>query len=301
MLQSNTTDKPNDFVDKISCIRKDGKDLIKKWKQDKEQKKVSHAFVSNNAELHHLNESTEYVLGIFANSHLQREFQKDKGPKGMPSLKNMTEKAIKILKKNKKGFLLMVEGGLIDKSHHMGKARQALDETKALSDAVDAALSLVSTKDTLIIVTSDHSHGLAFVGHSNRNQSILGSISTSLGSQTPHTNLLYIFGGDKNFQYDAKNGSVVRRDPTQDKTDAFEYSQQAGFHDDEGKHSGEDVLVYATGPMSHLVHSVREQTFVANLVSYAAKIGPLKDVKGGAMAQNPNFVCLVLLVIFHLI
>ena len=37
-----------------------------------------------------------------------------------PSLQEMTETAIKILKKNNKGFFLMVEGGRIDHAHHEG-------------------------------------------------------------------------------------------------------------------------------------------------------------------------------------
>ena len=40
-----------------------------------------------------------------------------------PSLEEMVEVAIKILKKNQKGFLLMVEGGRIDHGHHANKAK----------------------------------------------------------------------------------------------------------------------------------------------------------------------------------
>ncbi len=44
-----------------------------------------------------------------------------------PSLKEMTEVAIKILKKNEKGFFLMVEGGRIDHAHHEGKVKSKSD------------------------------------------------------------------------------------------------------------------------------------------------------------------------------
>lgn len=36
------------------------------------------------------------------------EHERDRGPKGMPSLTNMTEKAIELLRRNKKGFVLVV-------------------------------------------------------------------------------------------------------------------------------------------------------------------------------------------------
>lgn len=40
------------------------------------------------------------------------ELQRDKGPKGEPSLSEMTKKAIQILQKNSKGYFLLVEGNL---------------------------------------------------------------------------------------------------------------------------------------------------------------------------------------------
>ena len=45
-----------------------------------------------------------------------------------PSLSEMTEIAIKMLKKNAKGFLLLVEGGKIDHAHHNGQVRKGLQE-----------------------------------------------------------------------------------------------------------------------------------------------------------------------------
>ena len=51
----------------------------------------------------------------------------------------MTSKAIEILKKNRKGFYLMVEGGRIDHAHHAGNAYRALTDTIAMADAVKMA------------------------------------------------------------------------------------------------------------------------------------------------------------------
>ena len=41
----------------------------------------------------------------------------------------MTAAAIKMLQKEKKGFVLFVEGGKIDLGHHANMAKKALDET----------------------------------------------------------------------------------------------------------------------------------------------------------------------------
>ena len=39
-------------------------------------------------------------------------------------------------------------------------------------------------------------------------------------------------------------------------------------------HAGEDVGIYATGPMSHLFHGVHEQNYIAHVMAYASCVGP---------------------------
>jgi alkaline phosphatase len=67
-----------------------------------------------------------------------------------------------------------IEGGMIDQAHHRGTAKRALDETVALATAVEDTLKLVDTKDTLLIVTADHTHTLAISGYPDRGSNILG-------------------------------------------------------------------------------------------------------------------------------
>lgn len=68
-------------------------------------------------------------------------------------------------------FLL---GGRIDTAHHETKARKALDETVEFAKAVEAALRIVDTEETLVVVTSDHSHTMTYSGYSKRGSDILG-------------------------------------------------------------------------------------------------------------------------------
>ena len=43
------------------------------------------------------------------------DYESDRDPEKQPSLAEMTELAIKVLSKNKKGYALLVEGGRIGK------------------------------------------------------------------------------------------------------------------------------------------------------------------------------------------
>ncbi|KAK9511991.1 hypothetical protein O3M35_000538 [Rhynocoris fuscipes] len=105
-----------------------------------------------------------YVSGLFAYSHMDFEADRDKSPKGDPSLAEMTKKALSILQKNPKGFFLLVESGRIDHAHHYNNPYRALDETLVLEEALLAVLEAVDQSETLIVVTSDHSHVLTMGG-----------------------------------------------------------------------------------------------------------------------------------------
>ena len=65
-------------------------------------------------------------------------------------------------------------GGLIDHGHHGNKARKALTETIEMDAAVQAALDMTDIRDTLILVTSDHSHSMTMNGYPGRHTDILG-------------------------------------------------------------------------------------------------------------------------------
>lgn len=83
------------------------------------------------------------MIGIFANGHLKYDHERDTGSTGMPSLRNMTEKALQILALGDNGFVLVVEGGMIDQAHHRGHARRALSEVDAMDEAVKRTIEIM--------------------------------------------------------------------------------------------------------------------------------------------------------------
>lgn len=87
---------------------------------------------------------------------------------GMPSmldgrgdmLAESTEKAIDILKKNKKGFFLMVEGSQIDWQCHANNQEGVISEMLDFDKAVAKALEFARNDGhTLVVVTADHETG----------------------------------------------------------------------------------------------------------------------------------------------
>ena len=58
----------------------------------------------------------------------------------------------------------MFAGGRIDHAHHFINPFRALEETLVLESTLLAILSVVNLQETLIVLTSDHSHVLTLGG-----------------------------------------------------------------------------------------------------------------------------------------
>ena len=72
--------------------------------------------------------------------------------------------------------LFSIPGGLIDYGHHANYPKRALIETVELERAVAKALELTNEDETLIVVSSDHSHVFTVGGgFPSRGNPILGN------------------------------------------------------------------------------------------------------------------------------
>ena len=134
------------------------KDLVEEWSRGEDR-----AYLETTGDLHSW-EYTDRVLGLFAHSHLDYHKARDTSEEGQPSLAEMTRQAVTRLKVNKEGFVLVVEGARIDHAHHANLPKRSMEETLAMEEAVEVALQMVDVKDTLVIVTADHSHSVTING-----------------------------------------------------------------------------------------------------------------------------------------
>jgi len=260
--------------------RLDGIDLIETWKLRMTEQGNSHAYVWRQTEFDQVDPATtDYLFGLFEPSHMRYTLQRnDPTEAGEPTLAEMTEKAIRILSREDKGFFLLVEGGRIDHANHDNSAKNALTELVEFNKAVEKALTLTSTDDTLIVITADHSHVLTMAGYPTRGNPILAFVDEAgLGESSaldrlPYTSLSYANG--RTGVYGRSN--MTGQDPTAD-----DFLQQSLVWVSSETHGGEDVAIYASGPMSHLFQGVQEQNYVAHAMAYASCVGVNKGHCGG--------------------
>jgi alkaline phosphatase len=100
----------------------------------------------------------ERLLGLFAGEVLpfERVRNKDK----VPSLAEMTVKALEVLGDDPEGFILVVEGGRIDHAEHENSVSDAVMDFLAFDDAVGEGMSYRSTDSTVtLVVSADHDCG----------------------------------------------------------------------------------------------------------------------------------------------
>ncbi|RPJ83487.1 MAG: alkaline phosphatase [Acidobacteria bacterium] len=133
------------------------------------------------------------ILGLFDSGHLPYLIDLERtqiSERVVPTLEDMTTKALAMLRGSPRGFLLQVEGGRVDHAAHANDAAAALRELLAFDDALGVVLDHArQTADTLVVVTSDHGNsnpGLNGLGHeyadSTRAFESLARFKTSSGS-----------------------------------------------------------------------------------------------------------------------
>jgi len=278
-------------VEGKSGKRTDGRDLREEW-----QKKYPNGTYIETKKAFDLVdvEKTEKLFALFNPSHMRYEADRKNDVAGEPSLSEMTEKAIKILKKSDKGFFLMVESGRIDHAHHAGNAFNALNETAEFSKAVAMADKLTDDKDTLIIVTADHSHVFTMAGYPVRGNPILGKVKESDGKGgdkglklasdgLPYATLGYANGRgfmdlknetNANVSYEHEVHKARRVDLTNIDTKATGFHQEATVPYEYETHSGEDVAIYAKGVGAILLSGTNEQNVIFHVME---RMGNLRD------------------------
>jgi alkaline phosphatase len=106
------------------------------------------------------------VWGLFDDSHMQPDMDRQYFAAHEPSLAEMVAKAIEILSQNKKGFFLMVEGPQVDWAGHNNDPVYMTTDFIAFDDAVKVACDFADKDgETLVMAYPDHNTGGMKIGH----------------------------------------------------------------------------------------------------------------------------------------
>ncbi|PHV05615.1 alkaline phosphatase [Janthinobacterium sp. BJB412] len=251
--------------------RADGRNLLT------EMAAKGYVVAANKAEMNAAAAGKKFIGLYSSKSHLEYELDRSATPPlgegaSQPSLAEMTVKAMDLLAQNKDGYFLMVEGGRIDHALHGTNAKRALTDTIAFDDAVKAALDKAKLSDptlanTLIVVTADHDHTLAFNGYGKRGNPILDinrgykdNLPSKDADGNSYTTLVFGNGPNRPNTRASLDSATVLAD---------NYLQETGVRLASETHGGGDVKLFATGAGAKPFKGTLDNTKVFSLLKSA--------------------------------
>lgn len=241
--------------------RADGRDLVG------ELRAGGYVVATDRAAFDAIPANTKKFVGLFsASSHLAYELDRD--PAKQPSLAEMTDKAIALLKgaSGGKGYFLMVEGGRIDHGLHAANAKRALTDALAFDAAIKLALEKVDLANTLIVVTADHDHVMVINGYPKLGNPILDIVRDVNGMEAKdadgNTYTTLAFGN-------GPNRPDVRSAVTSAQVTANAYLQESAVRLGSETHGGADVMLMAGGAGAQSFRGTMDNTAVFAAVRQA--------------------------------
>ena len=160
-----------------------GRDLLTEFITD------GFVYAPDGAALNAVPANTKKLLGLFNFSNMnvakdKIDKRRNPGTPGVvddflfpdqPMLDEMTDKALQVLSQNRKGFVVMIEGGSIDKMEHLMDSERWIIDTIEFDRAIERCRQFALTHpDTLVIVTADHEcSGANIIGASRVTQAAL--------------------------------------------------------------------------------------------------------------------------------
>jgi alkaline phosphatase len=116
------------------------------------------------------------VLGVFHKDGLPYSLDRRNSEsltEKTPTLAEMANTAIQVLKQNPKGFVLQIEAGRVDWAAHANDSGGILYDQLAFDDTIKVAIDFAKAdKNTLVVITSDHGNanpGLFYGEKANKN------------------------------------------------------------------------------------------------------------------------------------
>lgn len=136
-----------------STSRKDKKDMYAAFSQN------GYQVAKTKSEMLNLS-NQQSILGVFSEDGLPYSVDREQSKtlqETVPTLAEMTQKAIERMKNHQNGFVLQVEGGKVDWAAHANDVAALINDQIAFDEAVQVAIDFAKKdKNTLVIITTDH-------------------------------------------------------------------------------------------------------------------------------------------------
>jgi alkaline phosphatase len=244
-----------------------------------------------------------------------------------PDLTEEVGAALKVLSRNEAGFFLMVESGMIDKYTHLLDMERAVYDTIMLDNAVKLARDWAPAhgNDTLILVLADHTHPIGLVGTIDDDMASVPNVpmrervrvyeragfpnyppadAEGYPARVDVSRRLALFSASLPDHYETFRPKLDNpNEPTVAGKDAGTYVANERYKNVPGSvlrfgnlpaminadvHSGEDVVLTASGPGSERVRGQMDNTEVFRVMVEALGLGSADDANAKRTEVAPR-------------
>lgn len=227
------------------------------------------------------------VIGLFAEVQLPWAIDEPDANR----LSEMTSKALELLSTNQQGFVLLVEGSLIDWAGHNKDIASAMAEMHEFAKAIEVVEQYIRHhNDTLLVVTADHNTGGLSIGANGDyrwDSQVLRNISANPATIAAEA----IAADDWRTVVESRLGLSLNEPETRQLANArmqghkvldnaikrlIDTRSNTGWTTD--GHTGMDVQVFATGPAATIFAGHQDNTDIANkIISLLPKVMPAQQ------------------------
>ncbi|RYV00910.1 alkaline phosphatase [Shewanella sp. OPT22] len=216
------------------------------------------------------------VLGLFADVQLPWVIDNPNGHQ----LSKMTQKSLELLSQHNDGFVLLIEGSIIDWAGHANDIATTMGEMDEFARTLEVVETYIRKHpDTLMVATADHDTGGLTVGANNKkswNPGVLHKIKASpmtiakqlISQKQWKTGFAKLIG----FEPKDNEWKALTKAHSQDEQhfamaiiDLVNKRSNTGWTTDD--HTAVDVQVFAKGPASQLFVGSQENTEIADTLS----------------------------------
>lgn len=149
-------------ANKIDVVMGGGNKFLTPALEDRLQE-LNTKVIRNDLEAFNNYNGNESVWALFSDEGMPYDIDRDAD--AMPSIAEMTEKAIQRLSKNENGFFLMVEGSQVDWAAHSNDVNTMITEYLAFDKAVQVAIDFAQENgNTTVVILSDHGNSGLSIG-----------------------------------------------------------------------------------------------------------------------------------------
>ncbi len=217
-------------------VRKDGRNLLA------ELQRKGCEIVRTKADLE---KATTYhqhgIVGLFAAGAMAFNDEIESGSQ-QPSLSDMVRRAIEFLQVNSRGYLLVVDAGLVTEAAVRNQGERTINETLAMDRAVATAVKYAGDESLIVAVGKHAIGGLSLNGYPLRQDhgvALLGTTASGYPSLTWAT---------------GPNGPPAKG------------NEPAAFQTVSALNTAEDVIAAAKGPGAEKFHGFLENTAIFDLL-----------------------------------